>query len=232
LFSDGFHRADADRCSLGAADLALGGSGSHYYVPLFGVGNPVGANIVAGVLQNNGNGYGGVEFVSSAGACSVYAPATNIGQDVDIQVDLRVPSDAAGHITDAGPFFRGRGAASGDGFLGGANAGYWVQLYSTGQVKVKNLNTAVILASSATPSAFDATITHRLEISARGSTLQVALDGQLVAFAQTGGSATSLPIPATAGSNDGAAGIGFGAELNSGLIGGQRAANLVVSAYR
>jgi hypothetical protein len=59
-----------------------------------------------------------------------------------------------------------------------------------------------------------------------------ALDGQLVAFPQTGGSVTSLPIPVTAGSNDGAAGIGFGDELNSGLIGGQRAANLVVSAYR
>ena len=50
LVSDSLDRADADRCALGEADLALGGAGSHFYLPLWptaGVdpSNPIGANI-------------------------------------------------------------------------------------------------------------------------------------------------------------------------------------------
>ena len=67
----------------------------------------------------------------------------------------------------------------------------------------------------------------------QGSTLQVALDGKLQTFdsALDGGSTTSVSIPATSGSNQGTAGIGFQAGANRGKAGGQRADDLVVSAF-
>ena len=236
-FSDSFNRANADRCILGQADLALGGSGVHYYLPIYPVNgtdptNPVGANIVSNVLQNNGLDYGGVQFTASPGTCSnTGIRGENIGQDMNIRADLLVPTDASNHVTQAGPYFRSRAAARGDGIIGGTSAGYWVQLDSTGQVKVKMLNPQSVVASAAAPASFDNTVFHTLETAVQGTTLQVALDGQLLTFNQGGSPVTTVAITATSGSNDGTAGISFGAEPNRGLIGGQRADNLVVSAY-
>jgi hypothetical protein len=236
LFSDTFNRADADRCSLGQMDLGLGGSGARYYLPTFPNGTPAtpfGANIVAGALQNNSQDFGGVQFAASAGACSTTGiRGQNIGQDLNIRSDLLVPTDASGRITQAGLYLRNRAAARGDGILGGDSAGYWIQLHSTGEVKVKNVNAQTVVAASARPASFNTAIFHQLEVAAQGSSLQVALDGVLVTFTQNGASTTTVSIPATSGSNNGTAGIAFGAEGNRGLIGGQRADNLIVTAFR
>ncbi len=242
LISDSFNRADADRCLLGRADLALGGSGSHYYIPIFATDleglNPIGANIVSGALQNNGRAYGGVQFANGPGGCvdfDVYGE--DIGQDFNFKAELLTPSDSAGRITQAGPYFRSAGALAGDGILGLDSAGYWVQLHSTGEVRVKRLNPVATVASSGMPASFNSTVFHTLEMAAQGNNLQVALDGRLLSFTQNGSVTTTVSIPPAwlgpplVGFNEGAAGIAFGAEDNPGLIGGQRARNLVVSRY-
>jgi hypothetical protein len=236
LFSDSFDRADADRCALGALDNRLGGSGTLYYLPNFPNGstaNPLGANIISNALYHMGKDYGGVQFVASANSCSTTAiRGKDVGQDMNIRVDVLVPSDSSGRVTQAGPYFRNRPAARGDGVLGGDSAGYWVHVQSTGEVKVKNLNAAAVVASSAKPASFDSTRFHTLEAAIRGTGLQVALDGQVVTFSQNGASVTTVSIPPTGGSNSGTAGILFGAEASRGQIGGQLADNLVVTAYR
>jgi uncharacterized protein (TIGR03437 family) len=232
LFSDSFNRADAGSCALGQADLALGGSGAHYYLPIFAGG----ANLAANALQNNGLDYGGVQFTAQAATCAG-ARGESIGQDLNIKVDLLVPTDAAGRITQAGPYLRSRAAAPNDGLIGGASAGYWIQLHSTGEVKVKRLNPQAIVAFSGKPATFNPAVLHTLEIAAQGTNLQVALDGQLLTFNQNGSLVTTVSIPPAwegppvVGTNQGAAGIAFGAEDNRGQIGGQRADNLVISPY-
>jgi uncharacterized protein (TIGR03437 family) len=225
LISDSFNRADADKCNLGQADLALGGSGAHYYLPVFSTG----ASIISGALQNNGQGYGGVQLTGVSNPCAGVS-GESVGQDLYIRLDVLVPTDSAGHISQAGPYLRGRSAFTNDGIFGGDSAGYWIQLESTGQLNIKNLNNAVIIASSAPPASFDTTVFHTVEASTQGSVLQVALDGRPVTFSQNNVANTMVSIPPTNGSNDGAVGIAFGADPNKGPIGGQRAKNLLVSA--
>jgi hypothetical protein len=237
MFSDSFNRADADRCALGLADLALGGSGVYSYLPIWPYGgtdptHPIGANIVSNALQNNGLNFGGVQFTTSPGPCSSTAlRGENLGQDLNIRLDLLVPTDRANRVTQAGPYFRSRAATRGDGLIGGTSAGYWIQLHSTGQVKVKMLNPHAITAFTEVPASFDATAFHTLEIAVQGNTLQVALDEHLLTFSQGDNLVTTVAITVTSGYDEGAAGISFGAESNEGLIGGQRADNLLVSAY-
>lgn len=235
LVSDSFRRPNADRCALGPADLALGGRGRHFYLPLFpsaggGASNPIGASIVAYTLQNNGQDYGGVQLTSSSATCTGIR-GENLGQDLNIQLELLVPSDAAGHVTQAGPFIRSRAAAPGDGIIGGASAGYWIQLHSTGEVTVKRLNPPASIASSGPDDGFDDSVFHQLEIAVQGTSLQIELDGELVSLVQDGNDVTTVTVPATGGTNDGAAGIAFGAETSRGQIGGQRAKNLVITSY-
>ena len=226
-FSDSFNRADAGSCSLGQADLGLGGSGAYYYLPVFS-----GANIASGALQNSGTGNGGVQFTDSPDACNNGERGINIGQNFNIRVDLLVSSDPAGDLSEAGPYIRNRAAAANDGILGGDSAGYWIELVSTGEVKVKDANSGAIVASTAKPATFDNTVFHTLEAAAQGSQMQVALDGQLLAFTQGSASTTTLAIPDTGGSNDGTAGIAFGRENAWPAIGGQSARNLIVTAFR
>lgn len=227
LFSDTFNRADSGSCSLGPADLSLGGSGTYYYLPIF----TADAGIVSGALQNNGQGYSGVQVTDSPNACSSGQRGVNVGHDLNIKAELYVPPDVTSHISQAGPYFHGRAAAARDGIIGGDSSGYWTQLDSTGTVKVKNLSSSVVVASTAPQVRFDNTIFHTVEMAAQGSQLQVALDGQLLTFIQNGASSTSVSIPATGGSDDGAAGIAFGDDNNPGRVGGQRARNLVVAAF-
>lgn len=236
--SDDVNRADADRCQLGKLDNGLGGSRTLYYLPIFPTGGndpspPIGANIVSGALQNNGLDFGGVQFAlaPSCGAPIGSIRGANLGQDLNIRVDLLVPSDAVGDVSQAGPYIRSRAAAYGDGIIGGASAGYWVRLESTGEVTIRRLNPNAVVAFSGKPPSFDATTSHTIEIAAGGTKLQVALDGRLQTFDQSGQLVTTLSIGATAGSNDGTAGIAYGAEGNRGQIGGQRADNIVITAY-
>ncbi|MBI2919276.1 MAG: hypothetical protein HYY01_14980, partial [Chloroflexi bacterium] len=243
LASDSFNRPDADRCALGHADLALGGAGEHFYMPIWPTGGtdaakPIGANIVANALQNNGLDVGGVQFASAQTCSRLEYPAEILPQDLNIRVDLLVPTDSAGHVTLAGPYFRSRKAAPGDGLIGGTSAGYWVQLHSTGEVKVKRLNPHAVVATTGQPASFDSKAFHTLEIAAQGNTLQVALDKRLLTFNQDGKLVSTVSIPPAwespqVGFNQGAAGISFGTgDKDRGLIGGQRADNLVVTTYR
>ena len=235
-FSDSFDRPDAN-CSPAPADNAFGGGGRHGYLPLFiSRGRPLGARLVSGALENPGMNYAGVQFSDDEQFC-LGGEGEDIGQDVNIRVDLLVPGDNGGNITQAGPYFRTRSATPGSSIFGGTSAGYWVQLHSTGQIKLKLLNPEATVAASRVPAAFDNTVMHRLEVSMRRDRLWVALDGVLQVFDQDDTRVISVPIPAVwerppaVGVNEGAAGIAFGAEDNPDQIGGQRADNLVVTDY-
>jgi large repetitive protein len=230
IVSDSFNRPNADRCFLGQADLAFGGSGAHFYLPIFGGTNPIGANIVGNVLENNGLDYGGVQFTADPNACTDGSRGENLGQDLTIQVDLMVPLSTSGSasITEAGPYFRGRAAASGDGIIGGQNSGYWVQLFSSGGVAVLNLSSGAFVAGTNSQPAFDPFIFHRLVVTASGSNLQVFLDGVLQTFMQNGNTVTTVSIPYPGGSDDGTVGVAFADETNRGTLGGEEADNLIV----
>ena len=158
-----------------------------------------------------------------------------MGQDLNIGADLLVPADAAGHATQAGPYFRNRAAFPNDGIVGGSSSGYWILLHSTGNITVHPVNSTSpgFSAYTARPTSFNSGAFHSLEAAFQGTTLQVALDGKLQTFdsALDGGSTTSVTIPATSGSNQGTAGIGFQAGANRGEAGGQRVDDLVVSTF-
>ena len=224
--SDSFNRGDSDPCNLGRADGIFGGSGSHYYVPIF---PGSGARITAQRLVNVTQDYGGVMF-SALGGCATNGG--NIGRIYNIAVRLSVPTNGAQQITQAGPFFHGRPGIAYDGIIGGDNAGYWVQLHSTGEVKVKNLNTLLTVATSGVPAYFDPAASHQIEIAVQETSLQVALDGRHLWFTQDAQLVPVISTPATAGTDGGSAGVAFGCEPNRGLIGGQWADNLVVGPYR
>jgi TIR domain len=236
LFSDSFRRADAGQWDIGQGDMAFGGRARFFYLPIFGGTRPVGAVIRANALENGGLDFGGIQF-----AASLAERGANLGQDMNMRVDLFVPTDAARNITQAGPYFRSRAAAAGDGIFGGTSSGYWVALYSTGEVKVEVLNGRPgdpIVAASGTPSDFDPRRMHTIEVAVSGGNLEVALDGYLLGFDQNGQTVTTVDIPPfwngppVIGVNDGTAGLCFGAKTNRGKIGGQRATNLVVTTFR
>jgi hypothetical protein len=148
---------------------------------------------------------------------------------LNIAADLLVPTDSSGDISQAGLFLRSQALGAGGNLLAGASAGFWIALESTGQVQVERLDTDAVIAYSGAPVSFDNTVTHNLQIAAQGSNLQVAIDGKLLAFSENGLVSSTVTLPATGGEDDGAAGILFGDEPNLGMIGGQRAANLVIS---
>jgi hypothetical protein len=183
---------------------------------------PVG--LVSKALQNLGLNYSGVQLTASSGCGG--ARGETFAQDLDIAVDLLVPAGSAG-VVQAGPYFRARAAASGDGIIGAA--GYWVALTSTGQVMIRGLSPNATIATTSNPASFDATKFHTLEMVAQGSSLTVYLDGARLTFTQNNASVTTVALPATTGSNDGTVGIAFGDEANAGKAGGQRAQNLIVA---
>lgn len=102
-------------------------------------------------------------------------------------------------------------------------------LTSTGEVRLRGLNPKSAVASAGGSASFNAAVFHKLETVVRGSQLQVWLDGAAVSFTQNGGALTTVTLPATSGSNDGAVGIVFADEDNRGKAGGQRARNLVIA---
>ena len=225
ITSDSFHRADSAQNVLGVTDLTLGGTRTFCYIPIW-----TGDSIVSNSLQNWGTGAGGVQFgqPGSAGSCSFRG--IDMGQNLNIRVDLLVPSDSAGNTTISGPYFHSRGAAAADGILGGDAAGYWVGLDSRGFVKITDTHRNVAIAQTSQPTSFDNTVFHTLEVAVSGTTLQAALDGAVLSFVMGDGTAVqTVTIPATAGTNDGTAGVAF---QRSGAIGGQRARNLIVTQYQ
>jgi len=145
LVSDSFNRPDATACALGKADLAKGGSGSHYYLPIYSTSA---TGIVSQALQNLGLDYAGVQLTASSIGCG--GRGETFPQDLYIAVDLLAPASSAG-VVQAGPYFRSRAAASGDGIIGGTSAGYWVALTSTGEVMVRGLNPNAVIATTGSP---------------------------------------------------------------------------------
>ena len=245
LLSDSVNRADVidDVCNLGSLDNAHGTSSphdhTHNYLPIFPANgtdpsNPLGADIVSNALQNRTLDLGGIQFTSGA---SCGPRGESIAPDLNISAELFVPANAENQETEAGPYFRNRAAFRGDGIVGGSSAGYWVRLHSAGNITVHRMNAVPsapnFAAFSARPEDFDDSVVHALEIAAQGTTLEVALDGQLQTFysEHQGGTTTSISIPATSGSNQGTAGIGFAASSNRGQAGGQRADDVIVSTF-
>jgi len=152
-------------------------------------------------------------------------------------MDVLTPTDSDGSVTQAGPYFRSRKAAPGDGLLGGTSAGYWVQLQSNGMIRVRRLNPLAVVAFSPAIPEFDAGIFHSLTTEARGNAMRVWLDGKPVQFEQGSRHVDRVEILAAwetprVGDNQGAAGVAFGAEGNRGKIGGQRVKNLSVVSLR
>lgn len=243
LVSDTFNRANAPACNLGEADLALGGSGAHYYEPLVTTSPMFGVSVASGALQSNSADYSGVQFTASSDGCGNRTSGETIGQDLDIKVDLFLPANSAGMV-QAGPYFRGISVQSGGGVLN--TTGYWVFLTNKGEVRVHLLiptSGTPIIASTNIPASFDATVYHTLETVAKGAALQVSLDGNGLNFytqclndiaAPSGFQCTGTPVPtvslpAQEQHNDGTAGIFFGDEDNRGKLSGQRVRNLIVA---
>ncbi|MBX3050633.1 MAG: IPT/TIG domain-containing protein [Caldilineaceae bacterium] len=238
--SDNFNRADTDRCALGATSGFAGGN-PLYFLPLWPAGgndpaNPIGANIVNQALQNNGQDLGGVMLTGQPGACDdTSIRGINLGEDLYVSVDVLVPTDASNRITQAGPFLRGRAASRGDGLGGGSNTGYWAVLDSTGHVRIVDLSNGANLTEFDV-SNFDPTRFYKIEMTAQSTIIRAKISGPVGNraaddYQEVILSATVRQTRASA-ATDGTVGISFGAGPNRGLIGGQRADNLIVGEYR
>jgi len=219
------------RCTSRQPDLTLAGGQALYYLPAFS----------DGVLQvgperevlNPGYGLAGLQLAQSDGVCRLNSlRGASLGDNLYMAMDLLVPA-AAGQLVTAGPYFRSRAAAPGDGIIGGTSAGYWVQLDSDGRVRVRCLNPHRVVAFTPVPAVFDGIHFHRLETLVRGTSLQVKLDGVPLEFDQEGRPVNVVSIPAAwvgppkTGTNQGTAGIAFSSEpRESG--GHQQARNIVV----
>lgn len=236
-------RADEIRalysCVKGEDDIAIGQGGSYYFSPIFGNAVEIlprrPGEESAGV-RNTGRDFAGVTFVRREADCPLRSiHGADLGQDLTIAVDLRVPAGPHGAVSEAGPYFRSRRANPGDGIMGGTSAGFWVRLDSTGHVRVQRLYPGVILGLSAAPPSFDARVFHNLRAVVRAGTLEVALDGRPLAFDVRGVARSLLQIPpawetvSPKGNNGGSAGIAFGCMRNRGEAGGQEARNIRIA---
>ena len=221
-------------CTAGTKDV-----GDYYYLPVMLSGftreaRPAGSPSTP--FRNDGDDFAGMQLAKSSGPCAMTSvEGADAGQNLRISMEVQVPTDALGRITQAGPYFRSRLAGPGDGLMGGSSAGYWVQLHSNGMVKVRRLNPLSVVAFTAQPPSFDPKIFHSLKMEASGSSLRVWLDGKLLMFDQGASRVDRVEIPPAwetptrVGDNQGAAGVAFGAEDNRHQIGGQRIRNLEVS---
>jgi DNA-binding winged helix-turn-helix (wHTH) protein len=221
------------RCKSRQADLTLPDGRTFYYLPVFPF-----AHIRFGdahEIRQAGTELSGVQFARLDGGCAIESlRGADAGQDLTVSAEILVPPQREGQDVAAGPYFRSRAAAPGDGIIGGTSAGYWVHLHPTGVVKVRRLNPHQIVAFSAPRRGFDATRFHKLEVTAHGSELEVALDGAPVEFDQGGRNRRIVSIPPAwdgpppTGRNQGTAGIAFLSEPR-GVAGRQQARNLVVT---
>ena len=222
------------RCSSREPDIVFSGV-SHYFLPVLYDGLIVDRKTRE--IRNAGTDLSGVQFARSDGVCAAESlVGAETGQNLRIQVELMVPSDPAGHYTEAGPYFRSRRAYAGDGLIGGTSAGYFVQLDSRGVVKVRRLYPQAVVAFSSAPAAFDSDMFHSLEVVAQGEVLRVRLDSRELSFDQGGRLTGAVAIPpeweksSPRGQNAGAAGIAF-LTGDRGKIGGQRARNIAVTVF-
>jgi len=219
------------RCSAGLADADVAGQSS-YFIPIY----PDGFEPLAGMrwgIRNPGRDFGGVQFARAQNGCAIGSiEGTDAGQDLRISADITVPADIAGEVSAAGPYFRSRSAAPGDGIIGGTSAGYAALLHSTGLVSVMRLNPRAVVAF-ANIGGFDSRMSHHLEVVAVGQNLQASLDDRILEFDEAGRKTRTVSLPPRwdgppkLGHNDGAAGIAF-MTGNRGKVGGQTAAGIKV----
>lgn len=224
------------RCTAGLTDLATP-SRQYFFSPIFDslAQEPARVDIRDGLLIHQGLDYGGIQLTAQSEDCPVAKlRGTDLGQDLSIAVELLVPLSPAGDIVQGGPYFRSRAAAPGDGILGGASAGYWVQLHSTGMVSVKCLNPVHTVALTQPVADFDSRVFHRLEVVVRGEELEASLDGRALAFQQGDHTTRIVQVqphwerPAQIGKNHGAVGIAFSSEPLRPKAGGQQARGFTV----
>jgi DNA-binding winged helix-turn-helix (wHTH) protein len=227
------HLVSLNRCMSGPVDIAIHGR-DYFYGPVHGHQ----VQVAADEVRNAGRDFAGITFVRRRQDCSLESlGSADVGQDFNIEVELEL-SATPGMVTEAGPYFRSRRANPGDGIMGGASAGFWVQLNSSGQVRVIRLHPMATIAFSQSAAGFDSGRFHKLEAAVHGQTLEVALDGRLVEFDAGGIRSAVVPIPdawlnaTPKGTNEGAAGVAFGSSRNRGQAGGQRARRIAVSPYR
>jgi hypothetical protein len=229
------------RCTAGLTDLvtSYGGttSGRYFFSPIFESKEqaPPPVKVHEGELIHQGLDYAGIQLAAQRQDCPVARlRGADLGQDLTITVELLVPRSASGDLVQAGPYFRSRAAAPGDGIMGGTSAGYWVQLHSSGKVSVKCLNPAHTVAFTQPSAAFDDRAFHRLEVAVRGEELKASLDGRALTFNQ-GDRLTGIVqvqphwerVP-EAGQNHGTVGIAFSSEPLRPQAGGQRARGFTV----
>jgi DNA-binding winged helix-turn-helix (wHTH) protein len=221
------------RCASQPEDL-----GSYYYLSILYPGM-VSEERAPGDLstpfRQAGVGLGGMQLAMKRPDCSIAMQrGADVGQDLRIAADILVPVDAEGRTTEAGPYFRARSASAGDGIVGGTAAGYWLQLESSGRMRVQRLNPRAVIAFANAIPGFDSTVFHHLEMEARGETLTAWLDGKPVEFLEGDKRETQVPIPPVwdgpprLGRNQGAAGVAFSSDQSRNQAGGQRVKNLQV----
>jgi DNA-binding winged helix-turn-helix (wHTH) protein len=215
------------RCANAQPDPSTPGQLASYLLPIW-----VGADVAGdGSFTNRGRDFGGIQVARSDGSCGIQSQrGADLGQDVRISVDLLAPGDAK-QQTEAGPYLRSRRAYAGDGVTGGTSSGYWVALGSRGGVTVWQLNPFHVVAESPARPGFDAGRFHHLEATARGTVLEIVLDGEAVEFESHGRTSRQTEIAVTAPGH-GTTGVAFSAMSNRDLAGAQRARNLRVEALR
>jgi hypothetical protein len=225
------------RCQSGLDDILIGGR-QHYFSPIHGDRVdvlPAREGESSASLRHNGKDFGGAAFTARQPDCSLASTeSADIGQDLDIEMELKLDAPK-GLIAEGGPYFRSRRASPGDGIFGGTSAGFWLQLESTGRLRLRRLHPMATVAFSEPPAAgFDSAVFHKLEVSIRREEVHVRLDGRTVDF-DAGGARTTVvnlaPAWRTAsppGNNDGSAGVVFGSTSNRGQVGGQEARNIRV----
>jgi hypothetical protein len=213
------------RCGSGADDTSAG----EYFSPVFGKD----VFTAPGEIRNTGADLAGAAVARRQSDCSLHSTrAADLGQDLTIEAEIRTGGNDSDKITEAGPFFRSRRSAPGDGIMGGTSAGFWVQLRSNGQVRVRRLNPSSTIAFSETRPGFDTQRFHKLSVTAKGELLTVDLNSEPVRFDQAGQTVREVRIQprwedsTPKGKNQGAAGIAFSAESNRRKAGGQHARNI------
>jgi hypothetical protein len=212
------------RCGKEGADVTAADGKQYYFLPIFSGGVVIGED---GWVANGSKDLGGVQIGERGGDCGVdRLRGVDLGQDVRLSMELELPRDAEGRITEGGPYLRSRRAYPSDGIAGGVSGGYWVKLGSDGQVRVWQLRPYHVFAT-ASVAGFDARRAHRLDVEAQGGVLRVRVDGAVMRFEQDGRVGETVAIEAN-GAGMGTVGVAFSADRNRGALGGQRFRNLQI----
>lgn len=225
LFTDQYARVYTTPAGADPVDNKYGGTKKAWYMPLLQntAGEPIGARVHEGNLENPGYEYAGVMFSDES-----RGKAIDLGQNLIVQCHILFSKEPKG-VSCVGPFFRGAAAKPGNSFSGPDAAGFWVYLMNSGQVRVSCLNPPKLIGVTGAVPAFKPYEPHQLQAWILGSSLVVFLDGKRVEFIQDNRHVSILLLPRTKGRNAGSAGIAFGATDNPGKENGPRVEDIIVA---